>query len=273
MDYSGMTTLLLCPRLYKYQYVDKLAPAEEAPALNFGTAWHKIMEYHNKGHENPLEALNDLGYIDPAGDYRTREKLIKAYEMWRTQYAETPWEVLLAEQGVQGVDFEGRVDGVVRTRAFGEMELSLWLVDYKTTSRLETDWITTYHVSDQFKLYLRALRQQYPELRGVLVDVYHATKGNKSASSEGERIGNRFYRQYLLYEEVELQEANQDLRMALAVKDLYEQHGYWPKNTKACHHFNRACPFLDVCDAADPEIKARLLSGFKPNTFDPLAEG
>lgn len=274
MDYSSMSTLLTCPKKYYYSQVEKLAPAQEATALGFGKAWHKIMEYHNDRRPNPLTALDDIGWVDPYDDYRTREKLTRGYLAWAEQYRDTPWDVVVQEVPVQhnfgGFPYEGRVDVVVNTDSHHGNGVELWLGDYKTASRLELDWIVYYRVSNQFKLYYAAMKEKYPNLAGMFVDVYHATKGVQKGKTEEERRGNRFYREFFRYDDGQIEEAVNDFIGASEVAAVHKGSGNWPKNTNSCHHFNRPCPFLDMCDTADPKLREMLKAQYVPNMFNPL---
>lgn len=274
MDNSEMAVLLSCPRKHQYLYGERITEEDKALALSFGTAWHKIMEAHNKGESDPIQAIGD--YIDPPDDYRTYDKLRKAYASWRQQYQNVPWNVIHSEWGIRsmiGTDpYEGLIDVVVETDSnhIGH-GLEKWIVDYKTASRMELDWVTTYRVSNQFKLYLRNARKAYPDLVGVCVDVYHATKGAvKTGKTQEDIDGNKFYRQFFRYEEFELDEAEKDFMAANLIKRTCEDAGYWPKNTGACRMYNRTCEFIDLCDASTPELREMLKENFVPNTFDPL---
>lgn len=272
MNHSRIADLLACPRRYALAYEVGLAAEEDKPALKFGSLWHKIMELWHKGTwASPDacvdQALVDTNWQDSPEDWRTGAKARAAFHNWLALYAEAPeWRVLATEQKVEaqivpGVEpHDGTIDALVVTADPETGKTGLWVVDYKTTSRLETDWVSYYRVSNQFKWYLLNIRQnpEYADAEGVIVDLYHCTKGVVKTTDPTKASGNAFYRQYFRFSEYVLNEAEADYQVAIATRNLYRGLGYFPKNTRACHQFNSKCPFLEHCDAQDPETRAKL---------------
>ena len=57
LSYSSVNTYLMCPRSWKYRYIDKV-PAPTSPALIFGSAFHKTIEaFLTRDTSEPLEAI------------------------------------------------------------------------------------------------------------------------------------------------------------------------------------------------------------------------
>ncbi|HUT86484.1 MAG TPA: PD-(D/E)XK nuclease family protein [Candidatus Heimdallarchaeota archaeon] len=274
MDYSTMSTGLGCWRKDFHRHEEKLAPAGDAIALRFGTAWHKIMEWHNLGKPNPIVVLDEMGWIDPPNDWRTREKLVRGYHKWCEVYRNTPWNVRLAEVPLQttfdGWPYEGKSDILVETDAGEGTGIELWSGDAKTSSRLTTSWVTFYRVSNQFKLYFAAMREREPTLAGLFVDLYHCTKGVAKSKDEDEHYGNRFHRQFFRFDERSIEEAIKDFAAASRLRSFVKESGYWPKNTDHCNHYNTPCEFLDLCEEPDPEVQQILKAQYVPYTFNPL---
>ena len=53
LSYSSISTYLLCPRSWRYRYIDKVE-APVSPALVFGSAFHDALETYIKNRETPL---------------------------------------------------------------------------------------------------------------------------------------------------------------------------------------------------------------------------
>lgn len=281
MDYSSMSKLLSCARSYEYSEVARLAPLESRRALSFGHAWHALLQQYGSDKQffTDLDAgveamLALLKWEDPIDDYRTAAKLKRGLRAWIDRYAESPYQYLETESSytnelVRGLEpQEGRIDAIVRWDANQGKGRETWVVDYKTASLLRGDWVEFYRNSNQFRYYFLSQRARLPELAGVVVDVYHATKGVQKGKTQEERDGNRFYRLPIRYEEFQLEEAVRDYGVAVVTKQVFLDAGYFPRNTSACHQFGGACPFLELCDAHSPESRDRIASLFGENTFN-----
>lgn len=286
MDHSEMSTLLTCARKHQLQYEVGVAEDGESPALNFGTGWHWVMEAHGN---QSIAFVNGVSKFDPSlaelvlttkgwrdipNDFRTGSKLVRGYERWMEVQGHR-YTFLHVEGGFsvdvgETEDMTGRVDAHVLYDAgygYGREE---YLVDYKTTSRLDGDWIEQYTMSNQFRMYYIAKKKQYPNLAGVIIDVFHATKGNKSAKEADEQEGVRFYNLVLRYDDADLLETKADFSAALGLKKRYKEMGYAPRNTAACRMYNRTCGFIEVCGASDPEVRKAVLDNLPKHTFNPL---
>lgn len=262
MDYTSMTDLLSCARKYELGRKKRIQTHEDKQALRFGSLWHETQFL-----ESPEKAAQKLLWEDPADDYRTLDKVARGYYAWCQRYINRKRKYLLKE-----MKFEDRKTPVFEPSvgicdAIVEMDVNQgkgeeqWLVDYKTASRLDSDWVTFYRLSNQFKLYYVSLLHLYPLLAGVVVDLFHATKGTKSGKTEADRDGNRFYELIIRYEQEELDEAIKDYNTACEVREFYEAKGYYPKNTGACHAYGTSCPFVEYCEGGDA-VKAALMLSF-----------
>lgn len=273
MRYSEMSALLTCARKFQYEHEDGLIAPGERPALAFGSLWHKVHELAAGSPDLPSDqvveqAAQAVGWNDPAKDFRTLDKARRAYPQWLRKYAGVPWRVLHTEvlhDTVLDPEVEphgGRLDAVVETRESPGDPLRRWLVDYKTTSRLSSDWIAQYRISNQFRLYYlaRALAEPSEQLAGVVVDLFNCTKGAvKTGKTDEERDGNHFYRLFIRYTPEQLAEVYQDYIAAVRLRDSYRQAGYFPKNTAQCWN----CPFVDLCDTTDLELREHLKEGYR----------
>lgn len=278
MDSSGMGTLLSCPRRFELERVEGLGSEQERASLSFGTAWHGIMENWRKG-DSPEDAVSKVlsTYKDPENDYRTAQKLQTAFARYRQRFGdgdyssivavECPFSVLVSDSLAEPL--EGKLDLVAYHDSNEGNGKELWVIDYKTASRLESNWTNVYAVSNQFKAYYFAGKKLWPSVTGVLVDVFHATKGVQKSKDEDEHNGNRFYRLPLRFSENAVEEWQANFSMASFLKGMYEETGYYPQNAPtACMAFGSVCPFLDACAAQDPEVREKIKSNFPKSTFD-----
>ncbi len=282
MDYSGMSRLLTCARSYQYGVEERLMLPREKPSINFGHAWHAIQHKYAVDQNffgideeaGVRRLLASRGWQDHEGDYRTGEKLALGFRRWLERYSGAAWKVIEAETSyrhllVKGFEpQEGRVDAIVEWNSNQGRGVEKWIVDFKTTSMLRGDWVEVYRNSNQFRFYYMAMLGKYPDLAGVVVDLYHATKGVQKGKTAEEREGNRFYRLPVRFEEFQLEEATRDYGVAIVAKQVYTDAGYFPKNTSACVQYGVACPFLELCDAPSEEARQRLRATYVENPFD-----
>lgn len=278
MDFSSMSTLLSCPREYQESQVFRKAGDNESPATKFGTLWHTIMELHANGDPDPVAAaLVRTTWTDDPTDYRTFAKAELAFQRWKETYDGKVWIVQSVEEPFSLAllpscpeSYDGRRDQIVDADSEEGKGIERWVVDFKTTSMLPYDWIQTFRISNQFKLYVAAARAVDPKIVGVCVDILHVTKGNKAGKTEGEREGVRLYRVFFRYKAEQIEEALVDFAAAVEMKEHFTRLGYWPRNTKNCRRFGHTCPFLDMCETGDRELRGRIRDALPANTFDPL---
>jgi hypothetical protein len=264
-SYSELTTLMTCPTKHHYLYDEGLAPEGEGSlSARFGHLWHKVMELHAKGVPDPVDAAAKLEqWQEPEKDHRTYGRMQLAYQLWKEQWAHQPYRYIKTEEKVG----KGVIDAVVDCDSNQGYGVEEWLVDYKTTSQMMTAWVQLYRVSHQFKWYYAFGRTLAPKAVGVIVDIYHSTKGlttekGQQGKSEGEINGCRFHRLFLRYDDATIKESVNDFKAALLLRQYYREQKYWPKNTSACYNFGSTCPFIDICDTTDPELRERLKSVF-----------
>lgn len=285
MDYSTLSTVLSCAREHYHSDIEKLAPLSERQAVSFGHAWHAIMYYHAKlstigqvmVEEDIDKVLSTLKWTDEPGDYRTAAKLKKGYKSYLERYKNTPFQYDKAESSfkfaVKGIKepWEGRRDLIAKWDAGEGRGEELWVVDYKTTSRMVSNWVEVYRNSNQFKGYFLSAQKEGLTPAGVIVDVYHATKGVQKGKTDEDKEGNHFYRMVIRYEDFQLAEAEADFAVGATQAAMYKELGYYPKNTSACQRFGSTCAFLELCDAKSEESREKLKKGYGVNTFDPHA--
>lgn len=277
MDFSTASTLLSCGRRYEYSNIEKRADESIGGARGFGHLWHKIVELYGIAKINGLSldpgpilgrATDETRYQDNMSDpVRTLGKAALAFDRWLGKHAPGyEWletEQVVVENAGGHEPMEGKIDAIVKHAG------QIWVVDYKTTARLDQDWVAQYRNSNQFAWYYFMKRKKYgEELAGVIVDLLHVTKGNRRGESEGEQEGCRLYQLHLTFSEDKINEAIRDFQTAVELKEFYEARKYFPRNTTNCKAYNRTCAFLDVCDLQNHDLRRDLLDSMPENTFN-----
>lgn len=256
MDYSSMSDLLSCPRKYELRQIKGLGGGDTM-ATRWGTFWHKVQELWGSGEYKDdylcVEAAAEaVKWTDVHGDFHTLVRMKSAFNEWLEKYKNQPLNVKFGERPFvidldtsPPLQFEGVIDAIADC-SLPEVGQVRAVVDYKTTGRLALDWRGLYRNSNQFRFYYLAARYLGVRTDGVLVDIYHCTKGNKKQKT----TGNEFYREFYQFTGSELFEAKEDFLKAGAAAEIYKMLGHYPKNTSACQSYGTTCAFLDVCLAS-----------------------
>lgn len=173
------------------------------------------------------------------------------------------------------VAWAGRIDVI------GKCNGKMRIVDHKTTSKGDSDFINDFHLSSQTRGYLWAARQLWPELNvdGFCLDAIHFKKPSNGCGimDRGPRGGEpalRFFRNYFDYTDAGIAqwEANTMTRVEDFIHSLIR--GNFPMEATYC--FNRKygkCPYHDCCviEIEDPEAAKKLLfsEAYRPVTWNP----
>jgi len=234
MHFTEYATLEACPRKYQYIYELGLKPPER-PAIEEGIAFHAMMEKigqcQMRGEHLDWESFTEVNPV-----------LKEAAQLWLAE--RTDWRWLFTELSLKTQIFktllEGRVDAIV------ERPDGLWVVDYKTVSRLDASWAHVADVHLQFQIYLELANsvQNSPEIlealdnrpiKGLLMEVFHRRNGS-------------FYELEILTSDLKRNEMLCDIQSSIEARERYQEQGYWPKRTTSCNMFG-GCEFLSLCGA------------------------
>lgn len=280
---STLDLLMSCPRKFQLRKGERLTTEGESTALSFGSAWHSIQHNLRMG-MNPQAAWQEAtkDYIDPPKDHRTAERLNQAMWHYLDHYGGyiKPYGPITSEQetviSIPGVRMPVKlIIDVVAEVDVNEMRgKELWVVDHKTTSRLDSSWPQQYRVSNQFKCYYEAARQEFPEVAGVLVDVFNITKGvstdrGKAGKTPSEIDGCHFHRLAIRYEDVAIEEWKRTVDLELRKLQMYQDEGFFPMNAPtACSAFHSRCEFLDICEIQNPNLREQIKKSYYKETED-----
>lgn len=174
---SALELYLTCPRLFYYNYVERLRPKKSAVAMSFGSAMHLALAEWRISH-SLLEAsaklgiaLADLPKLDPKRNVGTALTSLKLYhETFRHEpldkwtYREIPFRI----QMPNGTTLIGIVDAVSRREEMVE------LLDTKTTTSALSDfYFLNFQNSFALLSYDYACQQIYGRSDNVTVEGIH----------------------------------------------------------------------------------------------------
>lgn len=181
---SAIGTFRACPRLYRYRYVDGIAPVQKADAPALGTAVHAALEAAWREPARRTDAAReaiDALQLDPLDRARVGAMLAGYLSRWADD-AER-YETLAVEQefwlrlvnpdsGHPGrlYDLAGKIDAIVR-----EVETNrILIVEHKTSSEdigPGSDYWRRLSLDAQISLYFDGARALGYEVDGCLYDV------------------------------------------------------------------------------------------------------
>lgn len=274
---STIDLIFECPRKLQLSKLEGLATEGASVSTTFGTGWHAVKRLRSLGmgiEEAVAEATKEYPNTD---DYRSAEKLLKAEHHYTRMYGgplipltpqDVELETLLWVEGIP-IPIKTISDCIAMVDVNEGTGVEKWLVDYKTTSRLEQQWVAQYRVSSQFKAYYAGAKLEHPDLAGVLVDLFHVTKGvstdrGKAGKSAAAQDGCHFYRLPIRYTDFAIEEWKKNAATAYKLVQFYEAENFYPMNApKACSAYGGTCPFIDVCDTQDPERRELVKLSFK----------
>lgn len=313
LTYSALSTFRGCPRKYKHRYLDCLQPRTKAESLSFGAVVHGGLElwHRSTGQANRLWAL--LDYLDAqfpgrCGDPQTKATWQLARAMlagYAARYAHEEFEVVEIEKVFSGeirnpdtgrpsqtFEMAGKADGIVR------LPDGLYLLEHKTASSLDGNYLDKLWTDTQIALYCHYLRQLGYPIVGVIYNVLlkarlQQRQGETQLEFESRRDAlaakNKSGRSTAQRQDPESDEEFQarlaqwyadpaafhreriylsEDRMAMLQDEVWEitqqfldarRRGKWLLNTASCFSYQRPCEYLPYCQ-----------SGFSPNVRDNL---
>lgn len=315
LTYSALNTFRNCPRKYKNRYLDNLRPRERTEALSFGSVMHTSIELWYRSGSAKSRLSDVLAYIDAVFENRVVNP--NATALWHLatammrgyarRYETEGFEVVEVEKefvgeirnpdtGRQSQTFRiaGKVDAIVRCHD------GLYLLEHKTASTVDANYLDKLWTDTQIALYCYYLRELGYPIVGVIYNVlvkcrlkqgrgetqaeFEARKAelaakNKNGKSTAKRqlpesdaefqarLGDWYARPEAYHREfIYLSED----RLAMLQDEVWEitqqyldarRRGKWLLNTSNCFSYQRPCEYLAYCQ-----------SGFNANVADNLYE-
>lgn len=256
-----------CPLRYQYKYIDRIditAPPfliEPSSAMQIGINVHSIFETNQR-----LEST----------DYKSQ----LANVMWECSfYAEKELQfphlnIIEREKELYTDIGEFHLGGKVD--AIATMDNSLWIIDYKTSSRILKDSFY-YEMQTEFDFYTYLARANRYEAKGVILyylrrpSLYRRKKetNDEYISRCAEDIINRIDTYYKLIKIPKEKINEKDIINTIAHCELDTFSGYFRRNTNNCNEYNSKCVYAPLClgimDKKDCQIKEQPHSELKEN--------
>lgn len=292
LNQSGLKDFLNCQRLFAWKRLQNLEPVSRRSAPEIGTAVHAGLAVLHAEGGTPEAALVEAKkkLKERAGpQVRFEDKsleeadeimhrVLQAYFVYWTAQDQvwTPIQQevqFLVEVGTgTGVWLRGRADNLSITAA------GLFLVDYKTSGKMDPRDLLKYELDMQLTAYLYGLSKQLTEdsrkegqppvqVQGAIVDLLVKTKVPQFARELYTRTEEE-----LAEFEAEFVEYGQRIRSQL---DRVQAGERWkivfPRNTEHCFRFG-TCPFRDVC-LRDTPVRRAIYNKREPDYVDEAQAG
>lgn len=241
LDNSMIGTFQNCPRKFFYRYVIFVEQKNSSAslALMFGKAFHAAVEQDSL--ENALQAWttcwNSIVLL-PKSPYTIEQghKLVRWW--WNQPKRGTTW---LKEMGfvvpLGNILYGGKIDLFERNDFFG----GLVVVDYKTTSRVTTQWIEQAVNSKQLRGYVASahILGYAPKMGLIRVVTVAETKTSSFTQND-----------------IPVQTTDEDIDSWLAstefqgkwINDCFERN-FFPMSGQCGTHYE-SCPYLTLCLSA-----------------------
>jgi len=231
---SAISDYQLCPRYFKYTWVDKLKPKEPKPGLMFGEAFHKALYrwYDKQPVEECVKAFESLSNrVTP--DFRTRGWGEAIFKQYVEMYGKEPYEVLHSEKtGVVEIGerlYGFTLDQVVKDRY-------IYVVDHKTTLTLGSSFIERYRPNTQIDGYCYACLVLVGECMGAIINGISTAQNPKQRFLRG--TSPRTREEIMRFPEI--------FSYWTGMIEWSIKNNTFPMNTGSCHRWGK-CMYWDLC--------------------------
>jgi len=273
---SELSAFGKCERYHQLRYLKRLRPMLQGLPLRFGTAFHLGIEHGNpqaagqfvrKGLERAFIQEDRQRVEIAAGQVESMVRgAIKAWsgsEQPSEREVEFCVPLINPETGRPSRRHRlgGKVDGVGADRTY----------EYKTTSRLDRDYIDRLEVDQQVDTYQDAMsrvlgRRIRQSVYRVALKVSIRVRKNESVPEYLRRVEEEYQTKPERYFHEEIVDRSDD-QIELWRKDAWEKHlrilsnesgGHAPRNANSCVGRFGRCEFLDLCSGAVTEAAYRV---------------
>lgn len=295
---SSMACFKTCRKMAYFAYIRRLEKndAVDVP-LTVGTALHKAIELHFtlakksmvdvdacvKLAKNHVEYNQDQAKIKSmVGNYcRVYSDDMNKYEVVKLEY-----EFMSSLFKLNGVDcaFGGKIDGLLREKATGHY----YLIEHKTTSRIDNGYLSSLWMNTQIVLYSVMLESLLNiKIYGVIYDIIEkpqiSIKTGESEQEFNERLdaaknkklvkrkmpesiedfeercnelyrdGSRLKREVILLSDWEKSKTMAEAYLVASDWVRASSGGEMYRNTGSCFKWNKPCKFLPICQSNENE--------------------
>jgi len=256
-----MQDYIKCQQYFYWRYVKQLQPVHKPSPLIYGGAIHAGLEAWYKGmQENEhielrlkhmLESFkatmqeDEAEYAEHEWYEKDHDRGLLVLQAYAEHYPKEPFKVLAVEEPVDielptGDHFTGTMDLIV------EQEGRVLIYDHKTTGWSMELAVRSLSTSDQATGYTMIHNYLHPDRQAVGL-VFNMLRNVKSVIE--------FSRSLVVKSRADQERFNGDVTYTLSeiARKLSNPEERWVRNTGNCFAYNRACPFLELCQGANFE--------------------
>jgi hypothetical protein len=178
---------------------------------------------------------------------------------WRDEFEEITSEMEFKIPLIDGVDFVGRIDGLVK------LDGAWWIRELKTSTISVSQFDRRAKISSQVTGYVYALRQMGVDVKGIIYDFIRKPLIRKRSSDTAQTYGQRLFSEYITRPDYyyhrhktyrtpnELNLYEQDMKLlAEEIKQKCEDKKFY-RNTSNCFNYNSECPYKKICFDEKPD--------------------
>ena len=287
-----------CQKLYELKYLYGLVPNERPDTLTFGGLVHDCLAdwYQQYDWKKRLRTALGEEKVEPI-QVMLAYGMIEGYDK-RYGAEDAAFKIVAIEQVVEGrirnpkstgqsqtFRFKGKVDGLV------DLDGELWLMEHKTTSRIDMAYIEKLWMDFQIALYKKYVEEQYGRpVAGVIYNALIKTqirpkkgeteqeyqeryaalvaKSKTGKSSAKQKIAetdeefltrlagvysspDMFHRELVLFDETTIREMESQLWELTQAMLHSRRRSEFYRNTGYCYKWNRACSYLPICKSGE----------------------
>lgn len=285
-----------CNRKWAFKYLRGWkVPGDLYGPLAYGHAIHEAQAamYATRSVKAAHDMINKLA---PWKDHKDemkrlfRKKLDIGFEKWYTEIGENDLKnlsIILVEKELplrlpNGYTMTVRVDRILRDPSNNE----IFINDTKTTGWSFDGTQSKYMIHDQPRLYIAAVRQNYPEwteaLTGWRTDLIYIKRASRSPGGFSCRVGRS---DVISFTDAEIEDTlisyaglTDDIAGKLQATETEPLASLFPANYGNCDAYNRICEYHSICPMidrqeeppADLELDSWLADGIVLNSFKEL---
>lgn len=305
IDNSFLSAFISCPRKSQYSSLARRIWAGERPALNFGSAIHRALEYRYTTLRNEAPTVLDeqdifdhalKPYFDanpqPEDDHRTLEFAREVIGMYNQRYAHEPFSLMVDKDGKvmaemsfavplftyrMGKDLQG-IDHNIPIIYTGRIDLPvLWdgqvfIGDFKTSGMLGPSKADEYKISPQFEGYCWAFEKLTGTKPGGFFIRGIRTKSKPGSAKAG---WDKWWDECFMSHKEYLRPGQLDewYRNTVALVEEFFWHyqrGFMPQKKQACTMYGK-CPYYEICYMPEASREQVLQSDmYTANEWSPL---
>ena len=272
-DFTTIDSFQKCRKYYYWRMVRHLDTKTVSPALEFGGAIHDALDvYYTLGLADALTKFRET-YHDREGDeVRTVANGVKVLEWYAKVYAHEPFKLL----GKPEVGFVFPLGDIL---CGGRMDLpvdwegQLWVMEHKTTSRLDSNYFKQFALDKQITFYTLAAESFFGrQCSGCIVNAIEPWKELIRPTAKSKTPEQHFCRDPIMRSSF-LKERFK-LNIQRIVRDILwcerENEFYEAEKKDVCYSYNYDCPYRVLCEyGEDPRVIER---DYVINKWEPYKE-